>query len=154
MGKFEKKRKKKSAFRPVLIGIVLAVVLGLLVVLVMPKVLYRLTAAPEETEEVQTEQIVQQETVQSEQTVIENAIPFPVVLEEGMLEVDRLFQFNGMNPDCGNEEEDDNDKWSDSYGLLPWEWDEYHHYYRYLSTIQYKKLLNERYISLLREIEI
>lgn len=53
-----------------------------------------------------------------------------------------------------NEEEDDNDKWSDSYGLLPWEWDEYHHYYRYLSTIQYKKLLNERYISLLREIEI
>lgn len=52
------------------------------------------------------------------------------------------------------EEEDDNDKWSESYGLLPWEWDEYHHYYRYLSTIQYKKLLNERYISLLREIEI
>lgn len=52
------------------------------------------------------------------------------------------------------DEDADSDDWTISYGLLPWEWDEYHHYYRYLSTIQYKKLLNERYISLLREIEI
>lgn len=46
------------------------------------------------------------------------------------------------------EEDADNDKWSISYGLLPWEWDEYHQCYRYLSIIQYKELLKERYLSL------
>lgn len=113
MGKFEKKRKKKkSAFRPVLIGIVLAAILIAAALFVMPKVLYRLTEGPEETEEVQTEQIElpenkQPENIQSEQTGIENAITFPMILEDGKLEVERLFQFNGVNPDCGNEEEDD-----------------------------------------------
>ena len=47
----------------------------------------------------------QQGSASSEQpgSVQETAVSFPYLLEDGKLEISSLFQYSGMNPDCGDE---------------------------------------------------
>ncbi|MGN0998724.1 MAG: hypothetical protein ACI4PO_04155 [Faecousia sp.] len=98
MSKYLRKKKKKSVlWIPITIAVVL--VLAVVAVFAMPQMLYsmsdeayaedpnpELSTAPEETAE----------TVPT--------LSFPLLLEDGRLEVGSLFQFSGINPDCGNRE--------------------------------------------------
>ena len=100
MGKYEKKKEKKSK-KGLIIAIVVIIVLALLALFVMPQVLYMISGEAEADE---SEQILV-ETTEATETPTEysqdDALTFPYVLEDGLLEVENLFPFSGLNPDGG-----------------------------------------------------
>lgn len=104
MAKYLRKKKKKPV--ALIIVIVLVVILlAALVLFVMPQLLYRLSGGSEESEPVQTDPYYVQETATPETTeAAEAGRVFPLALEDGRLEIDSLFPFSGINPDCGNQE--------------------------------------------------
>lgn len=109
MGKFEKKKKKKS-FRGILISLVLVIVLAALMLFVMPQVLYKFGDGKAENEDILLEQgdSPHADPESSGDGIVETdaasaAVAFPLLLEDGKLEVDSVFQFDGINPDCGNQ---------------------------------------------------
>lgn len=55
-------------------------------------------------EESATPELGQQVTDTSSQTTSGSALKYPYRLEDGKLEIESLFQFDGINPDCGNQE--------------------------------------------------
>ena len=105
MGKYEtkktKRRKKRKAGRSggKTLALILAILLltAALVVFVMPQVLYRLQ--PEEEAQMSEEGSTVMETI--------DPVEFPVVLEDGRVEIESLFPFSGVNPDAGKQEADD-----------------------------------------------
>ena len=110
MGKYEakktKRRKKRKARKSGIktIAVVLGVLIltAVLVLFVMPQVLYRLSGDEDVTA---TEQVEVVGTVDLPE-ITEEQIPsveYPVELEDGKLILEDLFQFEGMNPDCGME---------------------------------------------------
>ena len=115
MGKYEKKKEKKS--RKGFIWVVLLLVAAaMLAVFVMPQILYRLSgdtdAFPDEPTEPApvTEQIeeTQQETqgntpADTEADASLEKLEFPIELENGQLVLESLFEFEGINPDCSYE---------------------------------------------------
>ena len=112
MGKYEQKKKKKHTAKVIAVVVVLIVALATLGVLVLPQVLYRLSGENEATDPVQTDP----QTMQSEETdpgetaetpeetgpVV--TVAFPLELENGDLVIESLFQYEGINPDCENQE--------------------------------------------------
>lgn len=58
----------------------------------------------EQTRELEKENIVSIEETVQEETIQVNEIQFPLVMEEGKLEVSNVFRFDGINPDCNNQE--------------------------------------------------
>lgn len=107
MGKYEakktrKRRKKRNARKS---GIkTIAVVLGVLILVaalvlfVMPQVLYRLS------DDADVESAEQTDAAAAEITeALVPGVEYPVELEDGRLVLEDLFQFEGMNPDCGME---------------------------------------------------
>ena len=103
--------KKKKTLKAILLGLMLVLLAVVLVLFVMPQVLYRLHADPEaaQTEPVQmTEEVrTEAETPQMAQTEwTGTAVELPLTLEDGKLQVESLFQFDGINPDSGNQEQD------------------------------------------------
>lgn len=106
MGKYEKKKKKKKA--PVMAVILTMLVLAILVVFVlgvMPQLLYRLSGE-EETVPTEETPVVSIETTAPTETTVMSVLEFPQVCENGWLTLDSLFQYDGINPDCGNQEGD------------------------------------------------
>lgn len=124
MGKTVKKKKKQSAGKIILLVALLLLLAVELALFVIPQTLYRLQAEPETLEE-EILEIPEAETEESlweneeapeaaEETAAEEtadveyvATAFPLMLEDGKLEIESLFQFDGINPDCGNQEQDE-----------------------------------------------
>ena len=102
MAKYLKKKKKKP-IRGVLILVVVILLLAVVAVFVMPRLLYRLSgggeAAKFETEAQLSTNIPEETTEERVPTVA-----FPLLVDDGNLEISSLFQFTGLNPDCGNQE--------------------------------------------------
>lgn len=105
-----KKAKKSSPLTPALVALGV-VALAAFVMFVMPQLLYRLSNQPEETEPaVQTDPGPAQTTQAPEQTTAAPtqsdapAVAFPLAIDEGRLEIDSLFRFDGINPDSQNQE--------------------------------------------------
>ena len=101
MGKYERPKKKSGAKR-VLIPVVLLLLVALLGLFVMPQVLYRFSGETETVTMEETEVIAADTEPAAAATV--PAIQFPLELENGALTIESLFQYDGINPDCGNEE--------------------------------------------------
>ena len=102
MAKYLKKKKKKP-IRGVLILVVVILLLAVVAVFVMPRLLYRLSgggeAAKFETEAQLSTNIPEETTEERVPTVA-----FPLLVDDGRLEINSLFQFTGINPDCENQE--------------------------------------------------
>lgn len=112
MGKYEakktKKRKRrrarKSGVKTLVLILAILLLTAALVLFVVPQVLYRLSGDAQIQTTEQTEltgapvEEIPAET--TEAPVLEMA--FPVMLENGNIEVESLFSFSGVNPDAGN----------------------------------------------------
>ncbi len=81
MGKCEKKRAKKSR-KGMIVATVLVIAVILLALFVMPQVLYRLNNDGDTGDFSNT------------------SLEFPYLLADGKLEIESIFQFDGINPDC------------------------------------------------------
>lgn len=117
MGKYEakktKKRKRrrarKSGVKTLVLILAILLLTAALVLFVVPQVLYRLSGDAQIQTTEQTEltgapvEEIPAET--TEAPVLEMA--FPVMLENGNIEVESLFSFSGVNPDAGNQEATD-----------------------------------------------
>lgn len=106
MAKYLRKKKKKPIGRILLVAAVI-LLLAIAVVFIMPRVLYSLSGE-EDTEPSQTEtrfpteSVAPVETTEAAPTI--STVEFPLLLDDGRLEINSLFQFSGINPDCGNQE--------------------------------------------------
>lgn len=130
-GKYEKKKVKKAkkvqeARKGAIIAFVLllVVVLAVLALFVMPQVLYKLGNESGNTESALSNQ-AENESVADTDTSDENsiidsddentdeitesidAVMFPLVIAEGKLVIESVIQYDGLNPDCGNQEGND-----------------------------------------------
>lgn len=95
-----RKRKRKSPVGKIVLILVLVILLIAFGVFALPQLLYRLNGG-ESAEEDATGAA----PVQTEATVYEGPRQsFPCELEGGSLSIESLFQTDGFNPDCGNEE--------------------------------------------------
>lgn len=107
MAKYLRKKKKKPVALSLVLVLVLLILLAAFAILIMPQLLYRLSGGGEETLSVQTEpQSVELEATAAVETT-EPPIPtvqFPLLVDDGRLEINSLFQFTGINPDCENQE--------------------------------------------------
>lgn len=109
MAKYLRKKKKKPVVK-ILILVAVILVLAAAAVFVMPQVLYRLSGG-EDAEPAQTEaQLSAQTTAPVETTETAptiSTVAFPLTVDDGRLEINSLFQFSGINPDCGDQEGED-----------------------------------------------
>lgn len=103
MAKYLRKKKKKPIVW-ILILVAVILVLASAAVFIMPRVLYSLSGGEEDEVSLQTEpkysEAIAVET--TEETV--PTVTFPLSLDDGRLEINSLFQFTGINPDCGNQD--------------------------------------------------
>ena len=112
MGKYERKREKKS--HKWIWVVFLLLLVAFLAIFVMPQVLYRMNEEPIQDDIVQSTATQEQNEETVMPTEDSNAEPepvytveFPVVLDEGNIEIESLFQFSGVNPDAGNQKTTD-----------------------------------------------
>ena len=101
MGKYEKK--KKRVLPKWILVICLLLLLGFLVLFVVPQVLYRMNPEPE-AEEFEASQNEQTQETDAAEYEWQDAVEFPVKLEDGKVEIESLFPFSGVNPDSGKQE--------------------------------------------------
>ncbi|MBP3664301.1 MAG: hypothetical protein J6J03_03990 [Tyzzerella sp.] len=97
MGKYKKRKVNKvlKTHKGAIIACVLllVIILAVLALFVMPQVLYKLGNADAGLSN------------QSENSdVIAESIEFPLILEDGKLEIESVIQYDGLNPDCSNQE--------------------------------------------------
>lgn len=107
MGKFEKKKSKKSR-KGLLAVVILLIIAVILVLFVMPHVLYKLNneESSDDSGYAASSDLLNAEADQAETAENIHALKFPLLLEDGKLEIDSVFQFDGLNPDCGNQSGD------------------------------------------------
>lgn len=126
-GKYEKKnvknaKKTQEARKGAMIAFVLLIVavLAVLALLVVPQVLHRLGGNDAEmSNQVETEAATNPGASEEdpavdpggdsndETTESIDAVTFPLIIEEGKLEIESIIQYDGLNPDCGNQEGND-----------------------------------------------
>lgn len=99
MAKYLKKKKKKPVALILVLVLVLLILLAAFAILIMPQLLYRLSGEGEET--LSTEAV---EQVPESMEVIGSAVDFPLLVDDGRLEINSLFPFSGINPDCNNQD--------------------------------------------------
>lgn len=110
MGKYEaknaKRKKKRKARRSggknVVLVLAILILAAALTLFVMPQVLYQLRGE-EAAQNTETQLPAEDGTI----PLPENRVQFPVILEEGSIQVESLFQFEGVNPDADNQEAED-----------------------------------------------
>lgn len=102
MAKYLRKKKKKPIGRILLIVVAILLLIAA-VVFVMPRVLYSLSGDAE-TELSQTDAQLAAGTPEETTEAPIPTIAFPLAAEDDKLEINSLFQFSGINPDCGNQE--------------------------------------------------
>lgn len=102
MSKCERKKKTKSP-KGVIAALGLLILVAVLVLYVMPQVLY-ITGDDSDAEntESQNQSSQNQEPVTETNAVLaqDDAVTFPIALDDGKLEIECLFQFSGVNPDA------------------------------------------------------
>lgn len=108
MAKYLKKKEKKKpkAWRIVLL-VVLVIALAAFAVFVMPRLLYSLSGGGEDTTPEQTDTRSALSGTDAPEPTLEpsvSTVQFPLSVDNGRLEIGSLFQFSGINPDCGNRE--------------------------------------------------
>lgn len=108
MSKYLRTKKKKPVGWIVLLVAVILLLLAAFVVFVMPQVLYSLSGG-ENAEPSQTETQLSAQTTAPVETTEETipTVAFPLTVDDGRLEINSLFQFSGINPDCGDQEGED-----------------------------------------------
>lgn len=104
MAKYLNEDKKKPGKKILVIVLILAVIAALAAVYVLRPEWFSIpdsgeTAAPEQTQNV-TENVTEPATEKETLPPLE----YPLILEDGKLEIVNLFQYEGMNPDCNLEE--------------------------------------------------
>ncbi len=107
MAKYLKKKKKKPVALILILVLVLLILLAAFAIFIMPQLLYRLSGGGEENLSVQTEpqsmNMAPTDAVETTEPPIPT-VQFPLLVDDGRLEINSLFQFTGLNPDCGNQE--------------------------------------------------
>lgn len=107
MAKYLKKKKKKPVALILILVLVLLILLAAFAIFIMPQLLYRLSGGGEENLSVQTEpqsmNMAPTDAVETTEPPIPT-VQFPLLVDDGRLEMNSLFQFTGLNPDCGNQE--------------------------------------------------
>lgn len=112
MGKYERNKKRKS-WKWVW-AICLLILVSFLVLFVMPQVLYMMNEGS--TKDDNAKSTVSQDQNKETLTVVENGstghepekiVEFPIVLDEGTIEIESLFPFSGVNPDADNQDSTD-----------------------------------------------
>lgn len=99
-------KKKKRTGKILLLSVVFLLLAVVLILFVMPQVLYRLQADPESME-TEMAAITEETRSQTESVRIPGtAVELPATLEDGRLQIESLFQFDGINPDCENREQE------------------------------------------------
>ena len=99
-------KKKKRTGKILLLSVVFLLLAVVLILFVMPQVLYRLQADPESLE-TEMAAITEETRSQTESVRIPGtAVELPAMLEDGRLQIESLFQFDGINPDCENQEQE------------------------------------------------
>lgn len=107
MGKNRSAKKKTSKFRIVAVVLALAVVLAAMVLYGMPLLLYRLSGADQLDNNDGMEELTAATTsTEPSNSAAVSAVTLPLSLEDGKLEIESLFQFDGINPDCDNRQGD------------------------------------------------
>lgn len=105
MAKYLRKKKKKPVALILVLVLVLLILLAAAAVFIMPRVLYSLSGGEEDEVSLQTEpkysEAIAVETTEEETLP---TVAFPLSVDDGRLEISSLFQFSGINPDCGNQE--------------------------------------------------
>lgn len=102
MARYLKKKKKSVPALPI-VAVVVLVLLAALAVFVLPRLLYRISGDSGETLPPQTELPPQTTAPETTEPPIPS-VSFPLPVDDGKLEIDSLFPFSGINPDCGNQE--------------------------------------------------
>jgi len=104
MGKYVKKKEKKSRGKAVVLILCGLVLAAFLVLHVMPRVLYYLSGEEETpvTEQIGELEAPAEPVLTEGPTEMVPGVEYPVELETGLI-LDSLFQFEGLNPDCGME---------------------------------------------------
>ncbi len=117
MGKYETKRAGKS-FKGAVMTVVMIIGLAVLVLFAMPQLLHdhsnessgpsndadastsdaQIATSDKDTASTEEKNAVTDETSKS--------LAFPLRLEDGKLEIESIFQFDGINPDCGKQKGD------------------------------------------------
>ena len=115
MGKYGKKQAKKSR-KGLIVAIALIIAAILLALFVVPQILYRLNNGDDTTDFFNTSATEPQNADTPEESTenksgatdskepASDALEFPYLLEDGKLEVESIFQFDGINPDCDKQE--------------------------------------------------
>ena len=106
MGKYTRKKEKKSGIKIAALIVCGLVLTAVLILYVMPRVLYSLSGEAETQVTEQNELLA--DTIPAETTG--ETIPgveYPVELEDGRLILTSLFQFEGLNPDSNMESGND-----------------------------------------------
>lgn len=108
MAKYLRKKKKKPVALIAAVVLVVVIVLAAFALFVMPRLLYQLSGG-EDGEPVQTEPQSIQETDAPDAATepAASSITMPLALDGGQLEINSLFPFSGINPDCDNQEGED-----------------------------------------------
>lgn len=111
MSKYENKKGKKSCKGVIAIAVLLVVAIALFAV---PQVLYKLSG--EDSNSSKSDYLVSgmqgtesvEDTISAESEADVNiekvdALTFPLLLADGKVEIENVFQFDGINPDCNNQ---------------------------------------------------
>lgn len=114
MGKYENDKKKRigaSIFMAVaMLGIIVAALAVILSRPAKPEIYWQAPTYQIQTEaqDTQTEPAPENQATDAPEAETRNEAQmpdrFPMTLAEGKLEIQSLFQFDGINPDCGNQE--------------------------------------------------
>ncbi|MBQ7801718.1 MAG: hypothetical protein IJ375_05285 [Oscillospiraceae bacterium] len=109
MAKYLKKEEKKPLWPKVILLVILAAVLIALVVFVLSG---REEPSPEkdvstEPAPAETAAVTEGADVPEPTEMAAVSVEYPLALEGGSLQIASLFQYDGINPDCGNQEGED-----------------------------------------------
>lgn len=99
MAKYLKKKKKKPVALILILVLVLLILLAAFAIFIMPQLLYRLSGGGEEIPT--TEAAVQEK---DSEELLGTAVQFPLLVDDGRLEISSLSQYSGINPDCSNQD--------------------------------------------------
>lgn len=108
MGKYQNSKRSGRGGLIAIVAVLLVAVLAGFVLFVLPALRADENPQPDATQA--TEPAITQapsETQMPTETVPEDTAPpsiLPVALEDGKIEIESLFQFDGINPDCENQE--------------------------------------------------
>lgn len=102
MGKFEQQKKKKSS--KIILVVICLMVLIAAALFAVPQLLHGLSDDSNTEYHAGSEDTIPNSVSEENGSQALDKIAFPVVLDEGKLEVESLFQFSGVNPDAGRQD--------------------------------------------------